>query len=95
MLKLPWSQHPAFAAVSHCFSERAPVGASAWQQRRVEEGSPEERLVMKLVINYLTGTEILEYPSSVGVNHGCKHLSSYNWIEAPTPTFAVPGSPPL
>ena len=24
-----------------------------------------------------------------------KHLSSYNWIEAPTPTIAVPGSPPL
>lgn len=24
-----------------------------------------------------------------------KHLSSYNWIEASTPTIAVPGSPPL
>jgi hypothetical protein len=24
-----------------------------------------------------------------------KHLSSYNWIEAPSPTIAVPGSPPL
>jgi len=24
-----------------------------------------------------------------------KHLSSYNWIEAPTPTIAVPGTPPL
>ncbi|KAL9098975.1 MAG: hypothetical protein Q9163_005458 [Psora crenata] len=24
-----------------------------------------------------------------------KHLSSYNWIEAPTPTIAIPGSPPL
>ena len=24
-----------------------------------------------------------------------KHLSSYNWIEAPTPSIAVPGSPPL
>jgi hypothetical protein len=24
-----------------------------------------------------------------------KHLSSYNWIEAPTPTIAVPGCPPL
>lgn len=24
-----------------------------------------------------------------------KHLSSYSWIEAPTPTIAVPGSPPL
>jgi hypothetical protein len=24
-----------------------------------------------------------------------KHLSSYNWIEAPTPTIAVPGSPAL
>ncbi len=24
-----------------------------------------------------------------------KHLSSYNWIEAPTPTIAVPGSPPI
>ncbi|PKK42541.1 hypothetical protein CI102_14545 [Trichoderma harzianum] len=24
-----------------------------------------------------------------------KPLSSYNWIEAPTPTIAVPGSPPL
>ena len=24
-----------------------------------------------------------------------KNLSSYNWIEAPTPTIAVPGSPPL
>ena len=24
-----------------------------------------------------------------------KHLSSYNWIEAPTPTIAFPGSPPL
>ncbi|KAI1758503.1 hypothetical protein GGR53DRAFT_301441 [Hypoxylon sp. FL1150] len=24
-----------------------------------------------------------------------KHLSSYNWIEAPTPTISVPGSPPL
>ena len=24
-----------------------------------------------------------------------KHLSSYNWIEAPTPTIAVPGSPSL
>ncbi len=24
-----------------------------------------------------------------------KHLSSYNWIEAPTSTIAVPGSPPL
>lgn len=26
---------------------------------------------------------------------GVKHLSSYNWIEAPTPTIAVPGSPHL
>ncbi|XXG96086.1 hypothetical protein Hte_002364 [Hypoxylon texense] len=26
---------------------------------------------------------------------GVKHLSSYNWIEAPAPTIAVPGSPPL
>lgn len=26
---------------------------------------------------------------------GVKQLSSYNWIEAPTPTIAVPGSPPL
>ncbi|KAG6986532.1 hypothetical protein G7Y79_00078g099860 [Physcia stellaris] len=26
---------------------------------------------------------------------GVKHLSSYNWIEARTPTIAVPGSPPL
>ena len=24
-----------------------------------------------------------------------KHLSSYNWIEAPTPSIAVLGSPPL
>lgn len=24
-----------------------------------------------------------------------KHLSSYNWIEAPTPTIAIPGSPDL
>jgi hypothetical protein len=24
-----------------------------------------------------------------------KHLASYNWIEAPTPTIAVPGCPPL
>ncbi|KAI0970480.1 geranylgeranyl pyrophosphate synthetase [Xylaria arbuscula] len=24
-----------------------------------------------------------------------KHLSSYNWIETPTPTIVVPGSPPL
>lgn len=24
-----------------------------------------------------------------------RHLSSYNWIEAPTPTITVPGSPPL
>lgn len=24
-----------------------------------------------------------------------KHLSSYNWVEAPTPTIAIPGSPPL
>ena len=24
-----------------------------------------------------------------------KHLSSYNWIDASTPTIAVPGSPPL
>lgn len=24
-----------------------------------------------------------------------KHLASYNWIEAPTPTIAVPGSPSL
>ncbi|PYH76428.1 hypothetical protein BO82DRAFT_359142 [Aspergillus uvarum CBS 121591] len=24
-----------------------------------------------------------------------KHLSSYNWIESPTPTIAVPGCPPL
>ena len=33
-------------------------------------------------------------PLSVSMT-GVKHLSSYNWIEAPTPTKAVPGSPPL
>lgn len=32
---------------------------------------------------------------SVAVISDVKHLSSYNWIEAPTPTIAVPGSPPL
>ncbi|KAI1772319.1 hypothetical protein F4818DRAFT_183195 [Hypoxylon cercidicola] len=26
---------------------------------------------------------------------GTKHLSSYNWIEAPTATIAIPGSPPV
>ncbi|KAH6985542.1 geranylgeranyl pyrophosphate synthetase [Ilyonectria destructans] len=26
---------------------------------------------------------------------GVRHLSSYNWIERPTPTIAVPGSPPI
>lgn len=36
----------------------------------------------------------LSTPSSASITD-VKHLSSYNWIEAPTPTIAVPGSPPL
>jgi hypothetical protein len=36
----------------------------------------------------------LSSPPSASITD-VKHLSSYNWIEAPTPTIAVPGSPPL
>ncbi len=36
----------------------------------------------------------LNIPSAASITD-LKHLSSYNWIEAPTPTIAVPGSPPL
>lgn len=36
----------------------------------------------------------LSTPDLASITH-VKHLSSYNWIEAPTPTIAVPGSPPL
>ncbi len=38
----------------------------------------------------------LETPKRASITN-VKHLSSYNWIEAPaaTPTIAVPGSPPL
>ena len=36
----------------------------------------------------------LSTPPSVSITD-LKHLSSYNWIEAPTPTISVPGSPPL
>ena len=35
----------------------------------------------------------LSTPPSASITN-VKHLSSYNWIEAPTPTIAVPGSPP-
>ncbi|EGX92194.1 geranylgeranyl pyrophosphate synthetase [Cordyceps militaris CM01] len=37
----------------------------------------------------------LEYiaPSSEAVISGVKHISSYNWIDAPTPTIVVPGAP--
>ncbi|KAI1387215.1 uncharacterized protein F4822DRAFT_429971 [Hypoxylon trugodes] len=33
-------------------------------------------------------------PTTASISNA-KHLSSYNWIEAPTPTIAVPGSPAL
>ena len=36
--------------------------------------------------------ESLSAPPSASIAD-VKHLSSYNWIEAPTPTIAVPGSP--
>lgn len=36
----------------------------------------------------------LKTPSLASITN-VKHLSSYNWIEAPTPTIAVPGCPPL
>jgi len=36
----------------------------------------------------------LNTPPSASITD-VKHLSSYNWIEAPTPTITVPGSPPL
>ena len=36
----------------------------------------------------------LSTPPSASITD-VKHLSSYNWIEAPRPTIAVPGSPPL
>ena len=36
----------------------------------------------------------LSTPPSASITD-VKHLSSYNWIEAPTPTIAVPGSPPV
>lgn len=36
----------------------------------------------------------LSTPSSASITN-VKQLSSYNWIEAPTPTIAVPGCPPL
>jgi hypothetical protein len=36
----------------------------------------------------------LDTPSLASITD-VKHLSSYNWIEAPTPTIAVPGCPPL
>jgi hypothetical protein len=36
----------------------------------------------------------LSIPSSAVITD-VKHLSSYNWIEAPTPTIAVPGCPAL
>lgn len=38
--------------------------------------------------------EGLRAPPSASITN-VKHLSSYNWIEAPTPTIAVPGSPSL
>ena len=37
----------------------------------------------------------LSAPSTVASITDVKHLSSYNWIDAPTPTITVPGSPPL
>ncbi|KAE8446397.1 hypothetical protein EG329_012002 [Mollisiaceae sp. DMI_Dod_QoI] len=36
----------------------------------------------------------LSTPSSASIT-SVEHLSSYNWIEAPTPTIAIPGCPPL
>ena len=36
--------------------------------------------------------EEIQTPSSASITN-VNHLSSYNWIEAPTPTIAVPGSP--
>ena len=36
----------------------------------------------------------LSTPPSASITN-VKHLSSYNWIEAPTPTIVVPGRPPV
>lgn len=36
----------------------------------------------------------LKRPDTASITN-VKHLSSYNWIDAPTPTIAAPGSPPL
>ncbi|KAJ2987686.1 hypothetical protein NUW58_g4367 [Xylaria curta] len=36
----------------------------------------------------------LEFPTAVAITNA-KHLSSYNWIEAKSPTIVVPGSPAL
>ncbi|KAK4497029.1 hypothetical protein PRZ48_011478 [Zasmidium cellare] len=36
----------------------------------------------------------LEFPGDARIT-GVKHLASYSWIDASTPTIAVPGSPPV
>ncbi|KAI0120843.1 hypothetical protein F4776DRAFT_632098 [Hypoxylon sp. NC0597] len=38
--------------------------------------------------------ESLAYPSTASITN-VRSLSSYNWVEASTPTIVVPGSPPL
>lgn len=49
-----------------------------------------------VVVAEITRTDIQDLPTPpVASITGVKHLSSYNWIETPTPTIAVPGSPPV
>lgn len=49
-----------------------------------------------VVVAEITRSDIHRLPTPpVASITGVKHLSSYNWTETPTPTIAIPGSPPL
>ncbi|KAI1473183.1 uncharacterized protein F4812DRAFT_42053 [Daldinia caldariorum] len=49
------------------------------------------KVVAKVSLSDLQGPDVPPVASITDV----KYLSSYNWIESPKPTIAVPGSPPL
>lgn len=53
-------------------------------------------MMASTILSEISLEDLLDSSSSSSVSiTGVKHLSSYNWIEARTPTIAVPGSPPL
>ncbi|KAL1866297.1 hypothetical protein VTK73DRAFT_4812 [Phialemonium thermophilum] len=51
--------------------------------------------VLKAEITRRDLEDLPTQPSHVASITDVRHLASYNWIEAPTPTIAVPGSPAL